>query len=298
MTTAWALKQLLSEPVYDYSDDVYDYSDRKKDFLIQTLSVFCKKTLWVYETFGASEESPIVAVWKDGTVKNNLASFKFCTKFEIDRICRVVKFFHWRWLSSSQLRRKICKASKRPRSSVIFVSLWSIYDTPLCDGSDPKFVCKILCMNAQNVTDMIVRWDDGYEFVFTRVQLSFLMEAVGFSKTVIINMWVRPECSSDHEMLTSLGIFRIFIFYGFSNNTYSLFLGWKFQTAPPRDKEFSSSFWSDVYAVRQISLKQKWQERFWTLLNWQRGQPNFSICSRFCIERMTPNLYCNQHYDV
>jgi len=44
-------------------------------------------------------------------------------------------------------------------------------------------------MNAKNVAGMLVRRNDGYEFVFTRVELSSLMEEVGFSKTAIINKW-------------------------------------------------------------------------------------------------------------
>jgi len=50
-------------------------------------------------------------------------------------------------------------------------------------------------MNAKNVAGMIVRWVDGHEFVITRVELSSLMEEVGFAKTAIINMW--DDCSVD-----------------------------------------------------------------------------------------------------
>jgi len=43
-------------------------------------------------------------------------------------------------------------------------------------------------MNAKNVAGMLVRRDDGYKFVFTRVELSSLMEEVGFSKTQLLGL--------------------------------------------------------------------------------------------------------------
>ena len=84
----------VSEPVYDYSDEVYDCSDGKKDLFIQTLTECILQTFFrVYESSGASEEGPIITVWKDGTVKNNMACSKFCSNFKIDRTCPVCQIF-------------------------------------------------------------------------------------------------------------------------------------------------------------------------------------------------------------
>ena len=95
-----------------------------------------------------------------------------------------------RWPRYSQLRRKLCRVSKSLRSFTVFHSLRSI-----CDTSTLWWVWSQtrLQKNSHECQECgMHNCEMGWSvwIRFTRVELSSLMEKVGFSKTATINMWV------------------------------------------------------------------------------------------------------------
>jgi len=92
---------------------------------------------------------------KDGISKNNLACFKICTKFKIDRTCRVGKL-----LFGDGLQGLLLFSTRCGRSATL----------PLCERSDFKHVCKRFRMNAKNGASMNIT-----EFATRAAELSHLL---------------------------------------------------------------------------------------------------------------------------